>query len=137
MRQIYVLLLFVFAFSVHSKAQVVINEFTAANKSDYMAANGKYYDWIELYNTTGSAINIGGWYLSDNPAVLNKYQIPAGISIGGNSFTLFFCSGKNAVVSGQYHTNFKLTQSDSSENIILSNAALTIIDSLTVLNCVV
>ena len=36
------------------------------------------YDWIELHNTTNIAINIGGWFLSDNDngqANITKYEI--------------------------------------------------------------
>jgi len=32
-------------------------------------------DWIELYNTTDTPINIGGWFLSDDGDVLQKYEI--------------------------------------------------------------
>jgi hypothetical protein len=32
-------------------------------------------DWIELKNTTSGAIDIGGWYLSDDGANLTKYRI--------------------------------------------------------------
>ncbi|HRG91089.1 MAG TPA: chitobiase/beta-hexosaminidase C-terminal domain-containing protein, partial [Chitinophagales bacterium] len=117
------------------KAQIVINEFSAANKSSYAAANGNYYDWVELYNNSGAAVNISGWYLSDNPDTLTKWQIPAGITLANNSYRVFFCSGRNGLVSGQYHTNFKLTQSDTSEHIILTNPSLSIIDSLTIFPC--
>jgi hypothetical protein len=33
-------------------------------------------DWIELYNTNGHAVNIGGWFLSDDEQDLKKYEIP-------------------------------------------------------------
>jgi len=36
-----------------------------------------YGDWIELHNTTGSSINIGGWFLSDDKNDLMKYEIAA------------------------------------------------------------
>ncbi|HTK75865.1 MAG TPA: lamin tail domain-containing protein, partial [Gemmataceae bacterium] len=35
-------------------------------------------DWVELYNTTNSAIDLNGWFLSDSPADLRKYQIRTG-----------------------------------------------------------
>ncbi len=34
-------------------------------------------DWIEMHNTTGSNINIGGWFLSDDKNDLMKYEIAA------------------------------------------------------------
>ncbi len=135
MQRIYTTVLLLFALCQYSQAQIVINEFSAANKSSYAAANGKYYDWIELYNGSGAAVNIGGWFLSDTPDSLNKWQIPTGINMANNSYRIFFCSAKNGVISGQQHTNFKLTQSDTSEHIILTNPALTIIDSLTIFPC--
>ena len=39
-------------------------------------------DWVELRNTTGAAISIGGWYLSDDAANLLKFRIADGTTIG-------------------------------------------------------
>ena len=47
-------------------------------------------DWIELYNTTGAEIEIGGWYLSDSSADLKKYRIADGERIGAYSYMLFY-----------------------------------------------
>ena len=47
-------------------------------------------DWIELYNTTGSAINIGGWYLSDSDSPLTKYTIPNGTIIPAYGYIVFY-----------------------------------------------
>ena len=33
-------------------------------------------DWIELHNTTGEPIDVGGWFLSDSGDDLRKYEIP-------------------------------------------------------------
>ncbi len=110
-------------------AQIKINEYSAANKSLQVANNGEYYDWIELYNAGSSSVNVGGWYLSDNITNLIKWQIPAGLTINAGAFRLIYCSGRNGVFSGQYNTNFKLTQSDTSEYIILTNAGGIIQDS--------
>ena len=33
-------------------------------------------DWIELYNTTGSPVDVGGWFLSDNTENLMRYEFP-------------------------------------------------------------
>lgn len=41
-------------------------------------------DYIELRNTTGAPIDIGGWFLSDNSADLFKYYIPQGTVLAAN-----------------------------------------------------
>ncbi|HUU91406.1 MAG TPA: lamin tail domain-containing protein, partial [Phycisphaerae bacterium] len=48
-------------------------------------------DWVELGNTTASAINITGWFLSDDPGNLLKYRIGAvaPVSISGGGFVVF------------------------------------------------
>jgi len=38
-------------------------------------------DWVELYNTTTSAIDVGGWFLSDTFNDLTKYEIPAATEV--------------------------------------------------------
>jgi hypothetical protein len=62
---------------------VIINEVMA--HSHATAA-----DWIELYNTSGSAINIGGWYLSDGDKNLTKYRIPDGNIIAPYGYKVFY-----------------------------------------------
>lgn len=49
-----------------------------------------YEDAIELRNTSGVSVNIGGWYLSDARTALKKYRIPNGISIPANGFKVFY-----------------------------------------------
>jgi len=58
-------------------------------------------DWIELHNTTGLPIDIGGWFLSDSLDDLMKYQIAEGTSIAADGYTVFTQEG-----------NFGLTSSD-------------------------
>ena len=58
---------------------VVINEVLANSGT----AQG---DWIELYNSSDAPIDIGGWYLSNDPLVLNKYQLPANTIVPANGY---------------------------------------------------
>lgn len=53
---------------------VVVNEVSAANT---VASNeyGKRNDWIELFNTTSQPIDLEGMFLTDDPALPEKYQI--------------------------------------------------------------
>ena len=43
-------------------------------------------DWIELYNTSGSSVNVGNWYLSDNKDNLKKYKIASGTTIPSDGY---------------------------------------------------
>jgi hypothetical protein len=58
---------------------IVINEVLSHSHS---AAS----DWIELYNTTSSPIDIGGWYLSDSDTNLMKYRFATGTTIAANGY---------------------------------------------------
>ena len=46
-------------------------------------------DSIELYNTTGSPIDISGWYLSDTRDDYTRFQIPDGTVIPAGGFIVF------------------------------------------------
>lgn len=109
--------------------QVVINEYSCSNINTIADDYGSYEDWIELHNPTGAAINISGYFLSDNPANPTKWQIPAGTSIPANGFTLFFASGRNVANGLSFHTNFKLTQTNF-ESIILADVGGAIVDQI-------
>ena len=41
--------------------------------------------FVEFYNPTGSTVDLGGWYLSDEPGNLTKYQIPGSLPIAPSS----------------------------------------------------
>ncbi|TKJ33425.1 MAG: hypothetical protein CEE38_20705 [Planctomycetes bacterium B3_Pla] len=46
-------------------------------------------DWIELHNTTGTVVDIGGWFLSDSKVNLSKYQIAGGTTISPYGYVVF------------------------------------------------
>ena len=43
-------------------------------------------DSIELYNPTTQAVDLGGWYISDDPDTPHKYRFPTGTSIDGGGY---------------------------------------------------
>ncbi|MFP6906759.1 MAG: lamin tail domain-containing protein, partial [Verrucomicrobiota bacterium] len=63
-------------------AVVVINEILS--HTDLPAL-----DTIELYNTSGSPVTIGNWYLSDTPGNYQMFKIPASTVIPGNGYLTF------------------------------------------------
>lgn len=46
-------------------------------------------DWIELYNTTDTALDVGGWFLSNDPAQPRKFRIADGTTLEKGGYVLF------------------------------------------------
>ncbi|CAN5435532.1 lamin tail domain-containing protein [soil metagenome] len=91
---------------------VRINEFMASNGGAVGDGDGMTSDWIEIYNGGPGAADLSGWHLTDSAGNLNKWEFPAGTTLGENGFLLVFASGQESddyVDAGGYlHTNFKL-----------------------------
>ncbi len=84
----------------------VISEFMADNENTLEDEDCRSSDWIELLNPTAETRNLGGWYLTDNPADLTKWQIP-NLSLEPNERRIIFASGKDRP-TGELHTNFAI-----------------------------
>lgn len=102
-------------------SQVVVNEFSASNLESFRDRFGKTEDWIELYNTSDQAMDISGWHLSDKSSKPGKWDIPEGTIIPGNGHLVFLCSGRDGIHRGEYHTNFKLSQTKGSDIILFTD----------------
>ena len=128
LKKIYFILPFLLtAFLVNS--QVVINEYSASNFDSHLDNYGEYEDWVELYNTTNSDIDLNGWSLTDKPTNLPKWSFTGSFIISANSVAIIYCSGRDELVGGVAHTNFKITQTKAGEVFVLSDASGNIIDS--------
>ena len=87
---------------------VRINEFMANNTRTLADQDGDYSDWIEIYNSGAQAVNLEGWYLTDDPELLTKWRFPS-VNLGANGYLVVFASGKDRAVSGApLHTSFSL-----------------------------
>jgi hypothetical protein len=85
-----------------------ISEFMAANKTTLLDEDGDSSDWIEIYNGTGSAVDLSGWFLTTDAANLTQWGFP-GYVLAAGDYLVVFASGKNrTAVTGELHTNFKL-----------------------------
>ena len=109
--------------------QVVINEFSAGNYRQFFDAFGGDEDWIELYNPANVAVDISGYYLSDKLDNPTKWEIPAGTIIPANGYFQVWASSLDQFDGTNWHTNFKITQTQNSEAVVLANAAGNILDS--------
>jgi len=92
--------------AVQTDGDIVINE-ALTHTNDLVDG-----DWIELRNTTGSPINIGRWFLSDNISDLQKYEIAAGTTIPANGYVVFtaVANFRNAGGDPGAHVNFGLDE---------------------------
>ena len=55
----------------------VINEFMASNHNTINDEDGASSDWIEIYNPSDQSLNLDGYFLTDDAAVLDKWRMPA------------------------------------------------------------
>jgi hypothetical protein len=86
----------------------IITEFMASNSSGLKDQDGDTSDWIELNNPTTTAINLDGYYLTNDPLNLQEWRFPA-VTMPAGSYLVVFASAKNRAVAGsQLHTNFTL-----------------------------
>lgn len=106
--------------------QVVINEFLAVNQSGATDDVGQNEDWIELYNTSNTSLNLSGLYLSDSYTNPLKYMFPGNAIIPAHGF-LTIWADEDSPTTSALHCNFKL--SASGEKLILSKAS-GILDSI-------
>jgi hypothetical protein len=112
-------------------AQVVINEYSVSNLGTVPDNYSEFEDWIELYNAGITAVNIGGYFLSDDTAAPARWAIPAGTMIPAGGYLLVWASGRNVLAIGNFHTNFRLTQTGPEPDwIVLSDPSGAILEQI-------
>lgn len=104
-----------------NEPDLFINEFMASNDS-VCATN---VDWIEIHNPGDLAIDIGGYYLTDNLNDPKEWEIPEGTTIDALGFALFYADGSD---TGN-HTSFKLSRTGEAIGLYSPEGAR--IDSIT------
>jgi len=90
-------------------SEVVINEAQAKNNMTAYDEAGESDDWIELFNNGSSAIDLTGWYLTDNPWNVTKWPLPEGAQIGPGEYLIVWADEDGS--QGDWHANFKLSSS--------------------------
>ena len=96
---------------------LIISEFMAANSASprntevLSDEDGETSDWIEIHNPLGAAVDLEGWFLTDNASNLTKWRFPA-VSLAPGARLLVFASGKERMnPAARLHTNFQLSGS--------------------------
>jgi hypothetical protein len=103
---------------------VTINEWMAGNSPASGItdpADGRSDDWFELHNAGTGAVDLSGFFLSDDPSLPGRFAIPAGTVIPPGGHLLVWADGEpgqNGITPGQLHVPFRL--SATGEQILLS-----------------
>lgn len=106
-----------------SKFPVQIQEYMSSN-SLYPNEQGVCTDWVELYNSSDSEINISGFKLTDESSK-PRYTIPAGTVLPGHGYYVIYClrSGDDT------YADFGIAR-NGGEDILLLNRKNVLVDSI-------
>jgi len=89
----------------------VISEFLAVNSHGIRDFDDDRSDWIELRNTAGEPVDLGGYFLTDDANNLRKWAFPDGVELAPREPLVVFASAKDTIApNGELHTNFRLAK---------------------------
>jgi hypothetical protein len=108
-----------------SDSPVRLNEVLPSNSNNCPDEIGERNDWVELYNTSDSAVDLAGYSLTDDTASPRKSVIPAGVSIEARAALLFWADGTPD--QGKTHLTFKFKS--KAEAVILYDQNVREVDS--------
>ncbi|HEX8546822.1 MAG TPA: CotH kinase family protein [Cytophagaceae bacterium] len=74
------------------QAQVIVNEICTNNSARLPDNKGNNHDWIELYNTGTTSVNLTNYKLSDDPLRPTRWSFP-NVVIGPKEYLTVFASG--------------------------------------------
>lgn len=107
---------------------VVLNEVCAKNTS-YLAADGNYYDWIELYNPSAAAVDLSGYGLTDKAEEPYRFVFPEGTKIEAKNYIIVFCDSAITAQEGIFAAPFGLSK--DGETLTLTDKNGNIADTIT------
>jgi hypothetical protein len=115
---------------------VYINEWMAQNQNDLTdPADNDHDDWFELYNPNDYAVDLGGYYLTDNLTNQTQFRIPNGYVVPAGGYLLVWAdneSGQNNTNRADLHAEFALSRTGDAIGLFTSDGAL--VDSITFTN---
>lgn len=107
-------------------SQIVLNEVAPNNNTGIENENGKFKDWIEVYNSTGQTLGLSGLYLTDDEADLVKWNFPGKSMIMPYEHLIVWADDLDKTYL-DLHTNFNL--SGFGDKVLLTDG-VNIIDSV-------
>jgi hypothetical protein len=105
-----------------------ITEFLASNDEVLLDADGDSSDWLEIYNSGPDVVSLAGLHLTDDDEELDKWEFPAGTTLGPGGYLVVFASNKDAILAGgELHTNFAIS-ADGEYLALVAADGVTVID---------
>ena len=104
---------------IPASAEILISEVMASN--GYFES-GHAWDWVELYNSGKSAVDLSGWHLSDSKKNPLKWTFPEGAKLKAGKYLTVWCTGEKGLDPGKgsvFYADFAI--SSSGENLLLSD----------------
>ncbi|MGE5496866.1 MAG: CotH kinase family protein, partial [Syntrophothermus sp.] len=108
-----------------------INEFMASNVLTLADNTGEYEDWIEIYNSGDTPVDLAGYYFTDDPARINVWKIPAGqpgkTTVPSRGYLILWAD--KAPDRGADHIGFKLPK-DKGQISLLDKDGISLLDNI-------
>ena len=99
------------------EGEVALNELMCSNPLLFPDENGEPHDYVEVVNRTDHAVDLEGYWLSDNTARPHKWQFPA-VELPAGGVLAVHCSGRDSRDDpGHLHAGFRLSRG---ETVVLS-----------------
>ncbi len=109
-----------------------INEIAASNGGSHADEYGEHDDWVEIYNAGDTAVDIGGYFLTDRLNQPTKCRIPTGrpemTTIEAGGYLVVWFDGEPE--QGPLHVCTSLSRDGEQVGLFATNGA-TVIDSVT------
>lgn len=86
-----------------------INEIQADNGMTIADQAGEFDDWFEILNATNQPIDLGGFYVSDDPTNPRKHQLAPGVIVPARGHMILWADSD--LGQGIDHVDFKLSGS--------------------------
>lgn len=96
-------------FRAYNPTGVIISEVMASNDSYPLGATGETCDFVELYNSSSTAVDLSNYGLSDNVKRPRRWQFPQGTVIQPGQYMIVYLDGRaDMTTTSENHTNFKV-----------------------------
>ncbi|MDQ3189998.1 MAG: CotH kinase family protein [Bacteroidota bacterium] len=102
MKKKYLLIIILAFISLQGFSQIVINEVSNKNLNTIFTEEDEADDWIELYNSGSTSVNMKDWLISDKEKELNKWVFPE-VIIPAGKHLLLVASGKDIRTTPVHH----------------------------------